>query len=153
MKCGLPYTAFPLDVVLPDDQWRLVSGREDGGGVMCADCIVMEGAKLPGVTVAKLTFETSVERDETQNKLERLEKENKRLKQRLSLYKQTPQEWSKDSAELIVRAAYEHCAISIGRAAELLGCSYMEIQEKEWIQDKCGLEIERLKNELKKYEN
>lgn len=44
MDCGMSYLDFPMDVVLPDDQWALVSGRDDGGGLMCAACIVKRGA-------------------------------------------------------------------------------------------------------------
>lgn len=54
--CGLSYGLFPLDVTVPDDQWRQISGRDDGGGILCASCIVARGARLPGVTVAKLVF-------------------------------------------------------------------------------------------------
>lgn len=54
--CGMPYADFPLDVVIPDDQWRAI-GFEHGGGILCAGCIVRRGSKLPGVAVAKLRFE------------------------------------------------------------------------------------------------
>lgn len=52
--CGKPYRDLPLDVVLPDDQWLTIHGSP--GGVLCAACIVARGAKVPGVTVAKLHF-------------------------------------------------------------------------------------------------
>ena len=52
--CGKLYRNFALDVVLPDDQWHAIQGRD--GGVLCAACIVERGSKLPGVTVAKLHF-------------------------------------------------------------------------------------------------
>lgn len=55
--CDKPYQDFPLDVVVPDDQWEAISGRSDGGGILCAACIVERGSKLPGVSVAKLRFE------------------------------------------------------------------------------------------------
>jgi hypothetical protein len=54
--CAFPYAAFPLDVVLPDEQWLAIAGQPDGL-VLCAACIVKRGSKLPGVTVAKLVFE------------------------------------------------------------------------------------------------
>lgn len=55
--CGLSYGSFPLDVIVPDDQWEAITGHSDGGGILCAACIVNRGAKLPGVTVAKMVFE------------------------------------------------------------------------------------------------
>lgn len=54
--CGKSYRSFPLDVVIPDDQWRAI-GFQDEGGILCAACIVNRGARLSGVTVAKLVFE------------------------------------------------------------------------------------------------
>lgn len=54
--CKKPYRDFPLDVVIPDDQWLAINGRD--GGVLCAACIVERGAKLPGVTVARLVFDS-----------------------------------------------------------------------------------------------
>lgn len=57
MDCALAYSAFPLDVVLPDEQWAAITKRTDGSGVLCAKCIVERGARLPGVTVARLQFE------------------------------------------------------------------------------------------------
>lgn len=53
--CNIPYSEFPLDVVLPDDQWRAIHPEREGG-VLCAACVVARGAKLNGVTVAKLHF-------------------------------------------------------------------------------------------------
>ncbi len=55
--CGLSYDEFQLDVVLPNDQWEMISGHSDGGGLLCAKCIVERGSKLSWVTVAKLVFE------------------------------------------------------------------------------------------------
>lgn len=53
--CGKPYSEFPLDVVLPDDQWAIIH-PEGEGGFLCAGCIVVRGQKFPHVTVAKLHF-------------------------------------------------------------------------------------------------
>lgn len=53
-ECGLAYDCFPLDVNLSDHQWALIHPRE--GGVLCPNCICKLGAKLPGVTFAKLEF-------------------------------------------------------------------------------------------------
>jgi len=55
MDCGLPYSEFPLDVVVEDGVWTKLVGHP--GGVLCAQCLVTRGAELPGVTVAKLVFE------------------------------------------------------------------------------------------------
>jgi len=54
--CGMPYDNFPMDVNIPDDQWRQITGYVDGHGILCAACIVKRGAKLPGITYAKLVF-------------------------------------------------------------------------------------------------
>ena len=47
---------MPLDVVLPDDQWERISGRTDGGGILCAECILARAARL-GATVAKMELD------------------------------------------------------------------------------------------------
>lgn len=54
--CGKPYSDFPLDVVLTDDQWSLITERSDGGGLLCAACIVERGSKWK-YSAAKLVFE------------------------------------------------------------------------------------------------
>ena len=54
--CGKPYRDFSLDVVLSDEQWRLITGYKDGAGILCGGCIVARGAKLKIFTVAKLEF-------------------------------------------------------------------------------------------------
>jgi hypothetical protein len=61
MDCGMPYAHFPMDVVVPDDQWTQITGRTDGGGVLCVACIVRRASKLPGIRVAKLTFGVTYE--------------------------------------------------------------------------------------------
>jgi len=55
MDCGKPYKDFPLDTVLPNDQWRAINPQI--GGLLCANCIVARGAKLPHVIVANLSFD------------------------------------------------------------------------------------------------
>jgi len=55
--CGLPYRSFPLDVVLPDEQWNAISPTGGHGCVLCAQCIVHRAAKLPGATVVHVTIE------------------------------------------------------------------------------------------------
>lgn len=57
LECGKLYRDFPLDVVLPDEQWVRVSRRPRGDGFLCAGCIVERAAKLPGVTMAKMVLE------------------------------------------------------------------------------------------------
>lgn len=56
--CGLPYVEFPLDTVLPDDDWRRLHPSGDGG-LLCAGCIAARAAALPGVIVlhARLVFD------------------------------------------------------------------------------------------------
>ncbi len=57
MDCGMSYLDFGVDVVLSDEQWALVSGRDDGSGILCAACIVKRAAKLEQFTVALMTLE------------------------------------------------------------------------------------------------
>jgi hypothetical protein len=54
--CGRIHSSFGLDVILPDDQWARLSGRSDGGGLLCAACIVARAARLPGVVRAELVL-------------------------------------------------------------------------------------------------
>ena len=54
LDCGKPYEDFPLDVVLPDDQWERVCPE---GGVLCAACLVKRAANLPRVLVMRATLE------------------------------------------------------------------------------------------------
>ena len=51
--CGRPYSQLPLDVILSDEQWARLTGRTDGGGILCADCILVRAARL-GATAAKM---------------------------------------------------------------------------------------------------
>jgi hypothetical protein len=60
LDCQLPYSEFPVDVVLPHGQWCLIN--PGGEGVLCAGCIVKRAAKVPGVFVCHLIFEMSVSR-------------------------------------------------------------------------------------------
>lgn len=45
---------MPLDVVLPDDQWKALCPE---GGILCVSCLVARAARLPEVTVARMTLE------------------------------------------------------------------------------------------------
>lgn len=48
LDCGLPYTDFLLDVLLPRSQWLQI--HPDENGLLCAACIVRRVSALPGVT-------------------------------------------------------------------------------------------------------
>jgi hypothetical protein len=61
MDCGMPSAHFPMDVVVPDDQWAQITGRTDGTGLLCVACILRRASKLPGIRVAKLTFGVTYE--------------------------------------------------------------------------------------------
>lgn len=77
MNCGRERDTWPLDVVVPDDQWRQLTGRDDGRGILCLDCMLARAARLPGVTMAKLTFAAKYE-----SRRERREREREELKAR-----------------------------------------------------------------------
>jgi hypothetical protein len=44
--CKMLYIDFPMDVVLPDSQWEIISGHSDGGGLLCAACIIKRAAHI-----------------------------------------------------------------------------------------------------------
>ncbi len=46
--CEVPYESLGLDLVLPDQQWRVLCPE---GGVLCANCICKRAEKLSGSTV------------------------------------------------------------------------------------------------------
>jgi hypothetical protein len=48
--CGLPYSDFPLDTVMPDDDWLAIHPTGPGG-LLCAGCIAKRAAALPGMIV------------------------------------------------------------------------------------------------------
>jgi len=50
MDCDLAYSNFPLDMMLPDEQWLMIH-PEGLDGLLCAQCIVSRAAKLPHATV------------------------------------------------------------------------------------------------------
>lgn len=45
-----------------------------------------------------------------------------------------PDKFRHEAGEMLVRIAFEAGEISHGRAAELLGCSVMDIRERGWVQ-------------------
>lgn len=46
MDCHLPYSQFGLDTYFPRQQWQEISGRDDGGGLLCPTCIARRAAAL-----------------------------------------------------------------------------------------------------------
>lgn len=78
--CGRRYEDFGLDTILPTPLWNQIAvgasfrephpadEREGRGGVLCAACIVLRLAKLPGTTVARMTVESSAEGNASQNR-------------------------------------------------------------------------------------
>lgn len=55
LDCGLAYRDFPLDLTLPDEQWRMI--HPDGNGVLCANCIVKRAAAIHGAVAIRATIE------------------------------------------------------------------------------------------------
>ena len=55
MDCGLPYSGFPLDATLPDEQWKLI--HDSHGGLLCANCMVGRAAKLDGAIAVRMFIE------------------------------------------------------------------------------------------------
>lgn len=53
--CALPYCRFPLDCVVPDEQWAAIHPF-GGGGVLCALCMAAR-ANRRGATVMHASFE------------------------------------------------------------------------------------------------
>lgn len=52
--CSMPYGGDGwLDVTLPDDQWVLIQPRENGGGILCANCIVRRASRLNDVEAVR----------------------------------------------------------------------------------------------------
>ena len=48
MDCSLFYTKFGMDLVLPDQQWKIIAPE---GGLLCPTCICRRAAKLGGTAV------------------------------------------------------------------------------------------------------
>lgn len=46
--CGIPYSTLGLDLVLPDQQWKVIAPE---GGILCANCICRRAAKNIGTVV------------------------------------------------------------------------------------------------------
>lgn len=48
IDCGLDYTELGIDLVLPDQQWKLLCPE---GGVLCANCICKRAMKWGGMAI------------------------------------------------------------------------------------------------------
>ena len=59
MDCGKPYSSFPLDVTIPDDQWRQI--HDSKGGVLCANCMVARLSRLPGAIAVRARLEVAAD--------------------------------------------------------------------------------------------
>ncbi len=57
LDCLKPYSNFPLDSTLPNEQWRMI--HDGDGGVLCANCMVARAAKLPGAVALRMRIEFS----------------------------------------------------------------------------------------------
>ena len=55
MDCKVLYSDFPLDTMLPDEQWRQIHNSE--GGILCASCIVRRASRLPGAVAVRAYIE------------------------------------------------------------------------------------------------
>ena len=47
--CGTPYSEMGLDMVLPDQQWKVIFPENDG--ILCANCICKRASKLGGTAI------------------------------------------------------------------------------------------------------
>lgn len=47
--CGVPYRDLGCDLVLPDQQWRVLF--PEVSGVLCANCICLRARRLGGTVV------------------------------------------------------------------------------------------------------
>ena len=48
IDCGLSYSEMGLDLVLPDQQWRVICPEN---GILCANCICKRATKLNGTAL------------------------------------------------------------------------------------------------------
>lgn len=55
--CGLSYSEFAIDTTIPDLQWEAICPDSEGGGLLCANCMVKRAANLDGVIAARMVFE------------------------------------------------------------------------------------------------
>lgn len=56
--CGKDYDDNWLDVTLPNDQWRAITGHDNEmETLLCGSCMIERGRKLSGVVAARLLFD------------------------------------------------------------------------------------------------
>jgi len=55
--CGLPDKEMPLDTTLSHHQWDMITSKEEGYGILCANCIVKRARKLPGIIAVRVTLD------------------------------------------------------------------------------------------------
>jgi len=46
--CGKPYSGFSFDLVLPDQQWKVICPED---GILCANCICRRAEKHGGTAI------------------------------------------------------------------------------------------------------
>lgn len=55
IDCGLNYEEFPIDLLLPDNQWKKI--HKGVNGVICPSCIIKRIAKFPEAIIIKANVE------------------------------------------------------------------------------------------------
>lgn len=55
LDCGMPYSHFGMDMVLPHSQWIFI--HPDKYGLLCAQCIINRVSKIKGATVVHAIIE------------------------------------------------------------------------------------------------
>ena len=48
IDCGMEYADMGLDLVLPDQQWKIICPED---GILCANCICKRASKVDGTVV------------------------------------------------------------------------------------------------------
>lgn len=57
MDCGLLYSEFGMDTTIPHSQWEKIHPGSEGGGILCANCMVKRAAMLEGKIAARMFFD------------------------------------------------------------------------------------------------
>lgn len=55
--CDLLYEDFGIDTTIPNLQWEAIRPNSEGGGILCASCMVKRASKLEGILAARMVFE------------------------------------------------------------------------------------------------
>jgi hypothetical protein len=58
--CGILYSDMGLDLVLPDQQWKIICPE---GGILCANCICKRASKLGGTSLLAWIDNINYERE------------------------------------------------------------------------------------------